>query len=616
MKKSRFGKAFVNELNKVSIQTKHFKHKDTDASLWQDYVLSGDEDTISTNNLSGFRRVFLLIPILVIIFGLFLRLFDLQIVSGKDNRDLADSNRIQVKVIHAPRGVIYDRNGKVLAQNEPSFRLVESSGSSSVVTYLTRDEALKMEVAGDPKLKNLEIDNSRSYLEGEKLAHVLGYVGEITSDEMKKSEFSSYKLGDKIGRGGIEEVYEKVLRGVDGGEIIEVDASGKKLRTLRETPAISGQNIYLSIDASLQRVLYQKLEEQIKTTKSCCGAAIAQDPRTGEVLALVSYPSYDPQAISDALVAPNYPLLNRVIAGVYSPGSTFKIASSLAGLESGKITAETKFEDTGIMALGTYTFANWYFTQYGRKEGEVDIVKALKRSNDIFFYRLGQLIGEKAIGDTAKSLGLGKKLGIDLPGEVAGLIPDNSWKEKNIGESWYPGDTILMSIGQGYVLSTPLQVNNMTSAIASDGKQFPPHLVKKITDSQGKTIREFKYDGFTTKQFKKADIDLVKKGLEEVPSNGGTAWPFFTFPFKTAGKTGTVEFGDPQDKTHAWYTAYAPLEDPAISVTVLIEAGGEGSSDASPVVKETLRWFLSPDKSNLVKDSGFVATESARTLGE
>ncbi len=617
MKKFRFGKAFTDELSKVSVKTKHFKYKNSEASEWQEYVLSGDEDSSVSSNLSSFRKVFLFIPILVVIFGLFLRLFHLQIVSGKDNRSLADSNRIQIKVIHAPRGVIYDRNGKILAQNEPVFRLVEASASGTAVTYLSREEALKMEVANDPKFKNLEIDNKRSYLAGPQLAHVLGYMGEISTEELKQSEYSNYKLGDKIGRGGIEAIYEKVLRGVDGGEIIEVDAVGKKIRTLRETPAIAGQNIYLTIDASLQDVLYKNLEEQIKKGGSCCGAAVAQNPKTGEVLALVSYPSYNPDNLSDALTASNYPLLNRVIAGAYPPGSTFKIASSLAGLNSGKIDSKTTFEDIGVLTLGSSQFANWYFTEYGKKEvGGVDLVKALQRSNDIYFYRLGELTGEKLIGDWAKVFGLGKKLGIDLPGEVSGLIPDDNWKQKNIGEPWYTGDTLHMVIGQGYVLATPLQVNNMVSVIAADGKQFPPYLAKKITDPQGKTIREFKYDGFTNKQFKLSDINLVKKGLEEVPANGGTAWPLFNFPIKTAGKTGTAEYGDPKNRTHAWYTSYAPIDNPTISITVLIEAGGDGSTVASPVAKEAFRYYLSPDKSNLVKDKIFVATESARVLGE
>jgi penicillin-binding protein 2 len=269
------------------------------------------------------------------------------------------------------------------------------------------------------------------------------------------------------------------------------------------------------------------------------------------------------------------------------------------------------------MELGPYKFANWYFTEYGRKEeGGVDVVKALKRSNDIFFYRLGQDTGEKLLGDFSKRLGLGEKLGIDIPGEVTGLIPDGDWKQKNFDQPWYPGDTLHMSIGQGFVLATPLQINNLTMTIASGGNQYPPHLAMKITTPLDFLIKKFKFDPINKKDFKKQDIELVKKGLEEVPLQGGTAWPFFNFPVKTAGKTGTAEFGDPKNKTHAWYTSYAPIDDPKIVMTVMVEAGGEGSSVAGPIAKEVYRYYFSPDKNNLLKDIAPIATDSARILGE
>jgi penicillin-binding protein 2 len=214
----------------------------------------------------------------------------------------------------------------------------------------------------------------------------LGYLSEITEDELKTEKYVNYKLGDKIGRGGVEEAYEKTLKGIDGGEIIEVDAAGLPKRTLRKKEAIPGQNLILTVDADLQKATYDALAANLQKSGSCCGAAVVTDPNTGEILSLVSIPSFDPKNISEALVAPNSPLLNRAIAGEYPPGSTFKIASGLAGLESGKITADTKIEDTGVMSLGPYTFSNWYFSQYGRKEeGLVDLPIALKRSNDIFF---------------------------------------------------------------------------------------------------------------------------------------------------------------------------------------------------------------------------------------
>lgn len=615
-KRFRFGKAFPDELNKVASRFGHFRGQKSSSIDGTDFLFSSGSDNSPETPLSSVWRKLILPVFLLLLFAILLtRLFHLQIIEGNSNRDLADSNRIQVRVIHAPRGVIYDRNGKILAQNEPGFRLKETNGSSRA-KYLTRDEYLKMEASGDPRIKDLEIDNIRTYSLSKKTAHVLGYLGEITEDELKDPQFLNYKSGDKIGRGGVEETYEKVLRGNDGGEIIEVDSTGKKLRVLRKTEAVPGQNLYLSIDAEMQSFAYDKLSETLKKTASCCGTLIAQNPQNGQVLSLISLPSFDPNNLSDALTAPNSPILNRAIGGTYPPGSTFKIASSLAGLSSKKITKDTLFEDTGVITLGSFTFSNWYFSQYGRREeGGVDIVRALKRSNDTFFYRLGEVVGEKILSETALKLNLGKKVGIDIPGEVAGLIPDSDWKIKNFGQVWYPGDTLHMAIGQGYVLATPLQINNLISLIASDGKQYPPHLALKITSPKNYLIKEFKFDPVVQSHFKQSDLDLVKLGLSQVPREGGTAWPFFPFPIRTAGKTGTAEFGDLK-KTHAWYTSYAPLDKPEISITVLVEGGGEGSSIASPIAKELYRWYFSPDKKNLIRDIAPIASDSARTLGE
>lgn len=617
MKKFKFGRVFQDQLSKVTARSGHFHSKFKEPN-WQDFLIGSFVDGETSESISPWSRLFFLIIFIILFSILAFRLFHLQIVQGSHNRELADFNRIQVKVIHAPRGVIYDRNGNILAQNEPGFRLIEKDPKTSQIkiTHLTRDEALSLEVKGDPRFKDLEIESNRAYPQLSQTSHILGYVGEITGEELKDPKFLGYQLGDIVGRGGVEQTYEKVLRGADGGEVNEVDAQGKKVRTLNKKEAIPGQNLYLTIDLDLQKLAYSKLEEAAKKAGSCCAALVAEDPKTGQILSLVSFPTFDPTKISEALTAPNSPFLNRVIAGTYPPGSTFKIASALAGLSSGKINQSTKFEDTGVMSLGPFTFANWYFIEYGRKEGLVDVEKALKRSNDIFFYKVGELTGEKTLAFVAKQLGLGERLGVDIPGEEAGLIPDNAWKVKNTGQSWYPGDTLHMAIGQGFVLTTPLQVNFLTSTIAADGKQYPPFLALKITSPEGREIKSFKFDPLNSHKFETKDLDLIKKGLAEVPKNGGTAWPFFTFPISTAGKTGTAEFGDPKNRTHAWYTAYGPVDDPKLTLTVLIEAGGEGSTVSSPVAKEVFRWYFSPDKSNLIKDTNTVATESAKTLGE
>ena len=606
MKKRSLGVSFSDELVKVNIKHGNFKKPVNEE--WKDSLLPNFSSVDEGDVINLWRVTILSAVSIVLFFLIFLKVFRLQIVDGAKNRQLADGNRIQIKIIHAPRGVIFDRNGKILASNVPGFRLVDDKK----ITYITRDQALEFEAKGDVRLKNLEVDSIRSYPMAEISSHILGYVSEITSNELEN--FAGYRTGDRIGRGGVEESYESFLKGVDGGEVIEVDAAGNVLRVLRKVEPIPGKNLYLTIDSSLQEITFKTLESAVKKTGSCCGAAIVSDPKIGDILALVSYPSFDPENIGMFLNAANSPLLNRAIAGTYPPGSTFKLASSLAGLTSGKISKDTTYEDTGQIYIGPYKFTNWHFTQYGKTEGSVNLIKAIKRSNDTYFYFLAQAVGESILSETAKKLGFGKTLGIDIPGEVSGLIPGNDWKVKEKGEVWFPGDTLHMSIGQGFVLSTPLQVLNLTSTVAASGKQYKPHLALKITGVEGKFIKEFEFESKDL-GFKKEDMEIVKQGMEEANASGGTAWSFFNFPIPSAGKTGTAEYGDSR-KTHAWYTAFAPSDDPKIAAVVLVEGGGEGSSVAAPIVKEIFRWFLSEDKSNLIKDIGQIATDSARQLGE
>lgn len=584
-----------------------------EASSWTDFLLPnfrpGQEQIIK----STWRIVFFLSCCLVLFFVIFLRLFHLQIVQGKVNRELADGNRIQVKIIHAPRGVIFDQSGKILAANSPAFRLIDPSGNNKP-KLITREEALEWEAKNGFKDLGLEVDNVRTYPEGQKFAHVVGYVGQISPEQLKEEKFKDYRQGDVIGKAGIEAEYEKLLRGIDGGEIIEVDSKGRKLRTLRHEPAIAGENIYLSIDASLQDKIYQLMNDTLMKSGNCCGAAIAMDPGSGKVLALVSFPSFDPNvftqgenesAISEIFSRPTAPILNRAIGGTYPPGSTFKIVSSLAALASGKVSPNTIIQDNGIMYLGPYQFTNWYFNQYGKVEGSVNLAKALQRSNDTYFYQIAQIIGENALADWSRKLGLGGKLGIDIPGEEMGLVPDDAWKRKTLATSWYPGDTLHMAIGQGFVLTTPLQILGITSYIAADGALYKPEL---LLNDKPKVL--------ASNLLPKDQVDLIKAGLKLVPKEGGTAWPFFSFPIPTAGKTGTAEYGDPKNKTHAWYTSFAPADDPKLTLTVLMEGGGEGSTVAAPIAKEAYRWYFSPDKNKLIQDTYTQATQSGRSLGE
>jgi len=618
-KKKKLGFAFKDEVFKVTHSFGHFnRHRQSDDDGWKDTFIPNyqvNDDEVSNN--SPWRFAILACIMMIVFSGLFLRLFHLQVVMGAENKQRADSNRIQLKVAHAPRGVIYDRNGKVLAENTPGFRIGKN--------IISRDTALMLEAKNDPSINQIEVDSIRRYPESEAVSHVLGYVGQITEEELKDPKNKNYKLGDRVGRSGVEQVYENVLKGVDGAEIIEIDAAGNKLRTLGKVDPIPGQNINLSLDLDLQKVTYNYLNAAIIRDKICCGAAIVQNPNNGQILAMASIPSYDNNAFTDPsknnLVGSyfndeNSPLLNRAISGTYAPGSTFKIASALAGLSSGKITKDTQIEDTGVMKIDTWSFANWFFLSSGKTDGLVDVTKAIERSNDIFFYRVGQMVCEKILGETAKKLGMGKKLGIDLPGEADGLIPDGLWKQKNIGDVWYPGDSLHMAIGQGFVLVTPLQILSETSFIASNGQLLRPSIVTSISNSNNQIIKEFNYDPLAKGIFKQTDIDLVKTGLARVPQSQGTAWPFFGFTIPTAGKTGTAETGE-IGKTQAWYTAFAPVESSQLTATVLLEKGGEGSNVSAPVVKDIFTWFFSPDKNHL-SDFGGVhfASDSAKMLGE
>lgn len=617
MKKRKLGTAFTDQVARVEHASGHSRNIKEGDPGWSDMLIpnfAGDVNEIE--QVSSWNVVILAILILISFFGLFLKLFDLQIVQGAQNRDLADSNRIQIRVIHAPRGVIYDRNGKVLAENNPGFRLKDQ--------IITRDQALTMEANNDPNFNELEIDAIRYYPEGEALAHVLGYVGQISQEELNDPKFKGYKAYDRIGRAGIEEIYEDVLRGKDGAEIIEVDAQGKKLRTLRTIDPIPGDNIYLSIDADLQQKSFAALKAAVEKNKSCCGAALSEDPITGQILSLVSYPSFDNNDFTDPskndqvtnyFNDSNSPLLNRAISGQYAPGSTFKITSALAGLSSGKISKDTLINDTGILHLGPYSFANWYYTSYGKTDGEINVIRALQRSNDVFFYQVGDMVGEQILGDTAKKIGLGETLGIDLPGESPGLIPTDAWKRKTFNEVWYPGDTLHFAIGQGYMLATPLQILNETSFIANGGEVMKPYLVTKVTSPDGQIVKQFQPDAIRSNVFPKDEIKTVQQGLALVTKPGGTAGVFFNFPISTSGKTGTAEFGN-HNQSHAWYTGFAPTDDPKIATTVLVEAGGEGSVASAPVVKQIFSDYFNIPEKDLAQKSATTSATAADYINE
>lgn len=487
-------------------------------------------------------------------------LIQTQMFAGAYYRGLAQGNRIKYLPIHAPRGIIFDRNEEPLTANLPSFRLVDGKTSQNI----SKDQAIGLEASGDFSGKTLEIDSARSYLKGPAFAHLLGYVSEITAPEMEKD--ASYLLGDQIGRGGVEEAYESVLRGHVGKQLVEVDAVGKKLRVMSTLPPIPGENITLTVDAGLQRAAFSAMGGKK-------GAVIASNPNTGEILALISSPSFDPGDVKSSLNDPSQPLFDRAIGGTFPPGSTFKLVTATAGLETGAITAKTLIEDTGVLVIGPYKFPNWKWLRGGGVEGILDVVGAIQKSNDIFFYQVGERVGIDNLVAWAKKFGLGNRLGIDLPGEAPGLIKND--------REWYLGDTYHTAIGQGDLLVTPLQMNNWTSVIANGGRLCVPHVLGAVNCKD--------------LGIKKGTIDLIQKGMTAACSPGGTGYPLFGFKPQVACKTGTAEYGPSTGsgyKTHAWFTVFAPAEKPEIVLTVLVEGGGEGSDVAAPIARKILeKWF-------------------------
>ncbi|MBI2404730.1 hypothetical protein HYV22_00950 [Candidatus Gottesmanbacteria bacterium] len=580
----KLGKAFSDT---VIVEKRHAVHLSSDGQrAWW---------------LGAGRALLFATLLFVVFFVLFFRLFSLTVVKGHEYRVLADGNRTRERTRHAPRGLLLDRTGKPLVVN-----VLQGLG------YV------------------------RQYVYPSALAHVVGYTGELTEKELKDEYYTirNYRPGDRVGRTGAEAVFEERLRGRDGRELVEVDASGNTLRILGRDSEKPGETITLSLDASIAQVAQDAFPAGYK------GAVVVSVPKTGEILALYSSPTFSlndfSQVLSDSAYKilidhPDRPMFDRAIGGVYPPGSTFKLVTSLAGLETGTIDPQTVIEDVGVITIGPFSFPNWYFLKYGKTEGSMDIVRALKRSNDIFFYRVGEMVGITKLADWARRVGIGKPLGVELPGEATGLIPDPAWKNLNFvskeerearANLWYTGDTYHVAIGQGYLLTTPLQVNAWTNVIANGGKLCKPTL-RRLTSLGQTNCKDL--------GIQKETIQLITEGMKQACDTGGTGWPLFEFKIQNskfkideqestpaasltrvpvACKTGTAEFGDPQNRTHAWFTAFAPIPEelaskgvalkgspvisgePEISVTVLVEGAGEGSDVAAPVAKKILEeWF-------------------------
>lgn len=573
---------------------------------------------------------------------LLLRLWHLQILSAEDYRSMSENNRLRFVPVAASRGAILDRSGKVLVSNRPSFSLAvipqEVKDKDALFDRIARLLALdraeleerwkkvkgrakyypvvlasnisrdQVEIIEENRLRlpgvEIEMKPVREYTSHILAAHLLGYIGEISDDEMDKKGFEKYNPGDYVGKNGIERSWEHELHGNDGGRQFEVDARGRVLRTISESHPTVGNSVVLTIDAAVQKQAEKAFGDE-------AGAAVALDVNSGEVLAFVSSPSFDPALFSGKLPAAvwksylddkRHPLENKALSGQYPPGSTFKVITALAGLENGLISDSTSVNCSGSYDLGTSTFKCWN----KRGHGTTSLKKSLRESCDVYYYQLGERLGVDLIAKTANKFMLGAPMGIGLNNEKPGLIPTAEWKQKRFGKRWYHGETLPVAIGQGFVLMTPIQLASMISTIANEGTIYRPFLVKRVVDTDGKSLKEFKPEIIGRTDISADKFRLVKQGLFAVVNEpGGTGGMARLYDVRVAGKTGTSQVvkmrdskrGTPyQFRDHALFVAFAPYDKPEIAVAVVVEHGGHGGAAAAPIAGRILRAYFDGKK--------------------
>jgi penicillin-binding protein 2 len=596
-------------------------------------------------------RIAILGAIAMSLLGLLLvRLWFLQVISGEDYAAAAESNRLRTVITEAPRGNILDRNGDVLVANRPGKNVVvhprDLTGSRreevlarlAPKLHLPVGELIKKVDDGDsrplepvvlaenvaPRLYyylaqrrrqypgvGLENTYLRTYPQGDLAAHVLGQVGKIGADDIDAYRRRGYAGNETVGKGGIEQEYEQFLKGTPGKDVVEVDAAGEPVgREVVSSQAPSpGHDIQLSIDGPTQRAMQDALREQVSLGSSTGAAGVALDPATGEVLAMASYPTYDPSVFVDGTTkqidrvntSPDTPALNRAIGGRYPSGSTFKVITASAALQAGYITPGELVDSPAEVTLYKQVFPNFKHIAHG----EVDLPRALEVSSDTYFYKLGDRF-YRAQGSPlqaeAEDFGLGRDTGIDLPGEEPGLVPTPAWKRRNyagpafndLDRDWKPGDTIQLAVGQGFLLATPLQMAVAYAAVADGGVVRTPTLARRVQDPNGRVVQELSQGRPTHKlDVSAGNLTAIRQGLYEAANgpDGTSTGVFGGLPEKdrVAGKTGTAEVEGGAD--HSWFVGYAPFNDPKIVVAIVVERGGTGANAAAPAVCRTMAAF-------------------------
>jgi penicillin-binding protein 2 len=594
---------------------------------------------------------------------LFVRLIYLQVITGEELRRLSLNNSIRLQSIDPPRGVVYDRNGKVLVDNRPSFDVsiilkdaepleqtleklssyiqIPAADLMSTITHtkgrsfykpivLKQDigrnalaalEAHKYDLPGVAVKVNLR----RNYINKRYAAHLIGYLSEINPEELKSGSYPDCRSGDLIGKFGAEKTYENYLRGQRGGRQVEVNVNGQVVRVLKTVLATPGNSVYLTVDQLVQ----QKAEELLE---GVTGAVVAMEVNSGGILAMASSPTFDQSAFVGGISRENWtslitnpfrPMSNRAIQGEYPPGSTYKIITALAGLQENVIDTDTIFHCPGFYKFGNRVYRCWKKGGHGK----VDIFKAVAQSCDVFFYQVGEQLGVDRLAWYAKASGLGSPTGIQLDHEASGLIPTAAWKQQRTGVPWQRGETLSLAIGQGFNLTTPLQMATLIAAVANDGKFYKPIILDAIKSIDGSIVYQEMPQVVGKLPVSEDTLNIVKEGLWlAVNGEKGTARRIKMKHIQISGKTGTSQVVSRRDdeqeeeentgahlKAHAWFVAYAPSDDPRIAVSVIVEHGEHGSGAAAPIAREIIKTFLNgkwPER-QMVKGQELVAEEES-----
>ena len=582
------------------------------------------------------RRLFILrVGLLLVVALLGLRLWHLQIREGPYYRDLSENNRTRLVLLEPARGLIYDRHGVLLANNVPSFSLYvtleDVKDREALIQQLSNllgfDPALvrkKMTARGSKllprKIKDrmtlrdamlvesnrldmpgvmIQVESQRNYPGGVTAAHLLGYVGEISADQLEKPEFVDLHQGSIVGQYGVEKSYDRHMRGMAGQKNVEVDALGHEKKAVVVERPQAGNDLYLTIDVRLQKVAEYLLGGEY-------GAIVALDPNSGDILAMASRPGFNPNVLSRELTAKQWveivqdegrPLNNRASQGQYPPGSTFKIPMAVAALETKTMSPSSTVFCNGGYQFGKRVYHDWKASGHGY----VDLHNALVHSCDVYFYTIGQRMGIDVMAEFGKDFGLGKATGVELPSERSGIMPSTAWKQKAKHEQWLPGETISAAIGQGYVTVTPLQMASLVGTVANNGVIYRPRLVQAVMDRTSGNLQELPAVPRGKINAKPETFRIIKDALADVVTKG-TATRAKSSMVTIGGKTGTAQVAalrtGPEEnipkklRDHAWFVAFAPVESPKIAVAVLAEHMGHGGAAAAPLAKEVIETYM------------------------